>query len=223
MMSPEPADDAKAVVVFDVCDTLYATNTTVGFLRHRKTKSAERALARWTSRRSPYFYLGAASARLVGFDLARQRLVAALRGETREFLERTAQDYVQRVLEPLANGEVHRRLRNHQSAGHRIVLMSNSLDLVIKPIADLLDAEFRASTLGFDGDRCTGTITADLTGRKSEALIDLRRGADGPLWVYTDNRSDRDLLALADNKVIVLPRSGTQSEWGESGSDYIRL
>lgn len=223
-MTPSgPADDVNSLVVFDVCETLYATNTTVGFLHHFKSKSTERALARWTSPRSPFFYLGAASARLTGFDLARRQLVAALRGETRALLERTAKDYVQSILGPLANSEVHQRLRDHQAAGHRIVLISNSLDLVVEPIADFLGVEFRASKIGFDVDLCTGRITTDLTGRKSKVLDDLRRDADGPLWVYTDNRSDRDLLALAARKIIVLPRSRKQREWGESDCDYLRL
>ncbi len=225
MTAIEPSPGPAPLVIFDVCDTLYDGNTTVGFLRHFGARSPKvaAAAARWTSRRSPFFYLGAASHRLLGVDIARRRLVATLRGETRQALERAAEDYVERALAPAANAALHDRLGEHRSAGHRTVLLSNGLDIVVAPIAKALGVEFRASRLGFEGNSCTGRIESDLAGRKAVALRELVGAEASPIWVYTDNRSDRDILALADKPTIVLPRRGEQREWGESGCDYIRL
>jgi phosphoserine phosphatase len=169
------------------------------------------------------FYLGAAAHRLFRFDIARRRLVSALRGERQESLERAADDYARQTLPAIGNAELHDRLREHQVAGHRVVLLSNSLDIVIAPIARALGVEFRASRLGFQGEFCTGRIEQDLTGRKSAALHDVAGPKRPELWVYTDNASDRDILAVADVATIVLPGGRRSREWGNEGSEYIRL
>ena len=101
--------------------------------------------------------------------------------------------------------------------------MSTAPEVAVAPIADALGTEFRASTLGFREDACTGKIDTDLTGRKAEALRPLVEGTSTPIWVYTDNRGDRDILALADRPVIVLPRNGEGREWGGPGYEYVRL
>ena len=88
-------ENRPPLAVFDLCDTLVAENTTVGFLRFYAeatgTAALKRALSRWTSRRSPFFYLGAVAHRLAGVDLGRRRMLAALAGEPRDSLREQAE------------------------------------------------------------------------------------------------------------------------------------
>jgi HAD superfamily phosphoserine phosphatase-like hydrolase len=220
-------DALPALAIFDVCDTLFATNTTFAFLNFYATPGhaprLSAALKRWTSRRSPAFYIGAAIYRLTGADLARNRAIAALKGEDRAALESAATRFAEDVLPSFANQPVMQRLAQHKSAGDEVLLASSSLDIVIAPIARGLGVDFLASRLGFDGSICTGRLDPDLTGTKLSALErhGLNRGR--AVHVYTDNRSDASLLAAATVANIILPRDGRSRRWGTEQCNYIEL
>ena len=217
--------DSRALAVFDVCDTLYAVNTTIAFLQlmARKRTAIAKALTRWTSRSSPFYYAGALSHRLLKRDLARTRLIAALRGIAQSEIEAAGRELATEKLPGLANTELHNRLQWHCERGDDILLMSNSLDAVVRPIAESLGVSFRASELEYRSGVCTGRLHCDLTGRKAAALREATRATASKLWVYTDNRSDADIIALADERIIVLPRGSKGHEWGRNVSEYIRL
>lgn len=223
-------DDGRAkrrLVIFDLCETLYAANTTVGFLNHYQQTGGHPkvalALRRWTGRNSIFFYLGALAYRLLSWDIARSRLVAALAGERRQPLESAASNYAHHALPPLFNAPIHDRLSRHKDAGDRVVIVSNSLDLVVAPIAEALGVEFASSVVGFHDNICTGRIVQDLTGRKADALRQLIGASGGISHVYTDNRSDLDIVTIAEQATIVVPRGRRDEHWGGSHCEYIRL
>jgi HAD superfamily phosphoserine phosphatase-like hydrolase len=221
-----PEQRGPALVVFDVCDTLYSANTTFDFLRfHARTRAngelAER-LRQWTAVRSPRGFFAAVILRIFGVDLARTRVIDALRGESHEVLTRSAREYVARVLPAKANAVVHDRLRRHRDQGDRVMLVSSSLDIVIGEIANLLEVEFSASELEFASDRCTGRLRSDLTGRKA-AVVQARRGNATCLQVYTDNRTDIDLLRIADHGTVIVPAGERQTSWAGADVEYVRL
>lgn len=217
----------RALAIFDVCDTLYAANTTVAYLDHLASSgdhpAVARAIDRWTSRRSPSFWVGAVAHRLLGWDVARERLVASLRGEARDTLEAAARDFAANVLPALVNAPLIDQLEAHRAAGDRVMLVSSSLDVVIAAIASRLGAEFAASTLGFRNGRSTGKIIRDVTGKKDDIVRDLDGVKPSHLVVYTDNRTDLALVRLADRATIVIPHGRRDEQWGGADVDTIRL
>lgn len=216
-----------SLVVFDVCDTLYECNTTVGFIRHyaaaEQNRRIERVLNRWLDRGSPFFYLGAILHRLAGHDIARMRLIASLAGEPRARLATVADDYARQSLPGLANAAVHKRFDRHRAAGERVVLVSSSVDLAVEPIAELLGVEYCASTMEFADGVCTGRLTRDLTGKKAAVVRDLAGGQPFRLTVYTDNQSDRELVAMADEATIIIPREAAGYRWAGGACEYLEL
>jgi phosphoserine phosphatase len=216
----------RPIAVFDVCDTLFSVNTTLGFLSFYARRTNDpliwAVLERWTSRSSPSFYLGALTYRLARWDLARTRLIATLRGHSRSELNAAADEYVtgelsRRVVEP-----VHARLLEHRQRGDRVILASSSLDIVISAIALDLGVEWVASTLGFSHGKCTGLLVNDLTGRKPAAISALAPSR-ASLHVYTDNRSDKALLRMADRCTIILPAGSSGRQWAGEDCDYLAL
>jgi HAD superfamily hydrolase (TIGR01490 family) len=211
--------------VFDVCDTLFSTNTTMDFLRFFASRAGHsrvsRALNRWTDRSSPAFYAGALAYRLLHWDLARARVIAALRGCSREAIEAAARDYVRQCLPSQSVEPVHERLRSHLARGDRVILASSSLDMVVKPVAQGLGVDSCvASELEFRDGISTGRLTRDLTGRKPQAIADMLQSSDA-VHVYTDNRSDLKLLAIADHRTVILPRGTRHSRWAGENCEYI--
>jgi phosphoserine phosphatase len=115
---------------------------------------------------------------------------------------------------------VHERLQEHLRCGDRVLLASSSLDLIIAPVARCLGVEWVASQLEFANDICTGRLATDLTGRKPPALAALLTPGVS-LHVYTDNRSDRDLLNLADQRTVIVPRSSKRGRWAGEDCEYL--
>lgn len=215
------------LVVFDVCDTLYAENTTIGFLKwHYKTRPLRQLiLSLLISRVSPIRWGVALVERAVLPELGRMLILQILRGETRDKLEDTADHYVAEALTLNRNEEIHRRLENHLRKGHEVVLVSNSLDVVVAAIAKSFSLQYEASKLAFNGDICLGRTTFNLAGRKHLIVKNLlaSSGASRPLYVYTDNRSDLRLLAIADKPYVVIPQKQIDKKWPSNMFERIYL
>ena len=217
------------LAVFDLCDTLYAENTTRGFVRHFHARQGHRATARlldWLhARRLPLYYVAAVAERLSRRDLLRRAQLRTLRGVDRATLAEAARAYAEEALPALAVPETQRRLAAHREAGDRVVIVSNSLDIVVEAVARKLDVEWRASRLAWRDGRCTGRIEHDLTGRKSALIAELTAAAPEPpeLHVYTDNPSDRDLVDRADRPTIVIPAGRRRTRWAGADAVYLDL
>lgn len=215
------------LVVFDVCNTLYDANTTFEFA-HRVL--SDRPLLRaidlaLSHRASPLFWAQAVLYRLGGIDVPRRVVIAGLRGIEQRDLRRAARAYVAEDLPATAIAETQARLRQHQRAGDRVVLVSNSLDVVIEAIAEALGVEWRATRLEYRGGRCVGRLAEDLTGRKLE-VVQMMRGKHEPapeLVVYTDNLSDRALVEAADSAMVIIPPRGNRASWRGIEAEYVVL
>ncbi|MCA1834767.1 MAG: HAD-IB family hydrolase [Actinobacteria bacterium] len=113
------------------------------------------------------------------------------------------------LLRRLAPGAT-RRIREHRSAGHRVILVTGSADFVVKPLVPLVDDVVAAHLrVGPDG-RFTGDL--ELPPLVGEARASwLRRyasvvGADlSNCYAYADSMSDLPLLEAVGHPVAVNP------------------
>lgn len=218
---------AETLAIFDVCDTLYAENTTIGFINwYLKGEAVPNAILKTLlSRRSVLMWPIALVERAMVLDLRRKIAIRLLRNRSRLELELAAQRYVSEILMSRQNVAVHQRLQSHLQLGHCVVLLSNSLDIVVAAIARHLGVRYKASRLAFEDNRCLGLTTQDLAGRKHFVVGELtsRRNARTSLYVYSDNESDSALLSAADKAFIIVPRGRSPRAWSRNLGQYIRL
>ncbi len=136
---------------------------------------------------------------LTGYDAARVGAVAA------EF----AEEVVARHLRP----DVVERVAWHRNHGHELVIVSASFTSYLDPIAARLGFAAVLATelaVGDDG-RLTGELVRpNVRGAEKVRRLDEWLGA-GPafVWAYGDSSGDRDLLARADQGVMVGGRRGS--------------
>jgi len=108
-----------------------------------------------------------------------------------------------RALVPRLRPQALARIAWHRAQGHRLVLVSSTLDLYLADLGTQLGFDdVLCSRLESEGDRCTGELEgADCTGaekrRRLEALLGDLRAHE--LHVYGDSDGDRELLAAADH------------------------
>lgn len=137
---------------------------------------------------------GVAKERLLGRILGGKDMTW-LRVESKRF----ASDFLPRIV----RNECVERIAWHQAQGHRVIIVSASLELYLRPWAEALgvvdilatrlkEEEGRAGR-GFSGVNCFGEAKAD---RVKEYLGDI---SAMEIYAYGDSRGDTQMLAMADH------------------------
>ena len=133
----------------------------------------------------------------------------SLRGKSIADVETIGEQFAQYILVNWLRPDTLRRLRWHQQAGHRIVLVSASLAAYLRPLALRLgidDVLCTDSTRAGDryGDRLAGlNCRAAEKRRRLEQWLEERRWVHAEVWAYGNSAGDRELLARADHAVWV--------------------
>jgi phosphatidylglycerophosphatase C len=202
-----PVPARPGVAAFDFDGTLAGRDTLVPFLRQ--------------ARGTPRVALAAARAALRTRDRDALKVAAIghlFRGVAGERLDALGRAYVP-TLVGLLRPEMVERLDWHRAEGHALVVVSASLGVYLRPLADELGLDAAlAVELVTDADGVlTGEVVGQLNTRGPEKVARLRAWADqrfGPagefeLWAYGDSAGDEELLALADHPTWVGRRAGS--------------
>jgi phosphatidylglycerophosphatase C len=196
-------DTRPVVAAFDVDGTLTTGDRVTPFL----WRVARWRLAR-TIARHP---LGVAAALRRG-DNDRLKALAtkALAGVSYEQVLGEAEPFAREIPGSILRADTGARLRRHRELGHRVVLVSASYEVYLRPLGALLGVDGVIGTrLEVDASgRCTGRLDG-LNCRGPEKLRRLREWlhehslVDAELWAYGDSAGDAELLTAADHPVWV--------------------
>ena len=103
-------------------------------------------------------------------------------------------------------------IRRHKAQGHTIVLLSGSLDFLLRPLADYVGADHLiAARMEVVHGRLTGRILGPYPyGSHKAALIRhfaTEHGLDfSQSYCYADHHTDHEVLSLFGNPIVVNPR-----------------
>jgi phosphatidylglycerophosphatase C len=191
--------DSSIVAAFDFDGTISTTDSLRVFVR--TTVGTPRFVA-GALRASPWL-IGAAL-RLVDRGTAKAAFLrACLGGRTRIQLEEDAQRFVAQRLPALLRPEMLSRLRQHRAYGHRIVLVSASPGLYLRPWAASIGFDAVLSTeLAFDAhDRFNGEFAKpNCWGPEKVRRLEgwWRAAPPRVLFAYGDSRGDKEMAERAD-------------------------
>ncbi|MEM7364090.1 MAG: HAD-IB family phosphatase [Pseudomonadota bacterium] len=197
-------------LLVDVCDTLFRSNTTFDFMAwHDRDDPTTTQLLR--SRHHIWHRL---HYRLTGEDRIRTRVIARLADADAAILQEQGRQFVQ-TIEKI--NETWKLIRTYQNDGYRVVLLSSSLDCVVRAVAEQLDADWHASELGFRDGRCTGVLVRDLLHDKHSVITD--HYATDNTVMLTDNRTDLACAGLVGQFIAVRARSDERARkfWQRHG------
>ena len=191
----------KIAAIFDVDGTLISGATLerifIRFLRRRGELGWREIL---------YWIVAAAKATVTGHPRLKA-IKAYLRGKDSAHLRRLARECFESEIEPRLSPEAVNRLRWHQSAGHIVILLSGTLDLLLEPLAERLGVHARVgSELEVEDSRFTGRIAGahPFGATKAKCLATINRANRFDLkrsFAYADSFADRHLLAMVGHPV----------------------
>lgn len=154
------------------------------------------------SLRSASAFLGYAVGRCHRDEL-KDRLVRALfTGRRVSDLTLIGRLYAEEVLTSLRPGAIE-RIRWHRAAGHRLVMVSASLDLYLVPIAEALGFDdLLSSRVSHDGEAFNGGLAGGNC--RGQGKVDRLHSLLGDLvrvelYAYGDSAGDAEMLAVADH------------------------
>jgi phosphoserine phosphatase len=213
------------LIVCDVCDTLFHSNTTFDFIRFylkRKSFWKRVAFALLTSHLSPVFYGLVGLGRATRNDLIRTLAIRLLNGAGVEALRTEAENFYVQVLVNRKNEPVFKLIEGMR-VGNTLMLVSSSLQPVVCVISNYLSCAYIASELQYTGNVYTGVLATDLTGKKHVAVRSLHGTDKSALVVITDNRSDVELVRSASERYVVIKHDREKVFWKELSPTYINV
>jgi alcohol-forming fatty acyl-CoA reductase len=212
---------ADVLAVFDVDGTLVETNVVEYFLwmrlRAQPISSWPSFMAQMLREAPRWLYLERRSR--ADFQRSFYREYDGLDYEVMKGLGREALDAVTlRRIYP----EGIRRIREHKRAGHRVLLLTGALDVVVQPLADLLEVEVDCAHLLVKDGRLTGDLQAPPpAGEARGALLEEYASRNGialnESFAYADSLSDLPMLELVSTPVAVNPDARLSQVAGQRG------
>lgn len=195
----------KRIVVFDVCGTLYASNTTIEFVIFHLIKNGKYLKAIFF-RILYYKILSFIAYRLFKYNL-RFNCIAALSSFTKSNIDVSAVAFFDEVLENKKNSKLLCLLKKYRdSDSYSIFLASASIDPIVSEIAKRFGVGWVSSQLNYDYQNiCVGSLLSDVTGDKSHVL-NLKYGLSVIDGFYSDNIED--LLNSKNVKKFYLVKNG---------------
>ncbi len=209
------------LAVFDVDGTLVETNVVEYFfwmrLRAQPVEEWPAFMAKMARESPRWLYLERRSR--AEFQRSFYREYDGLDHEVMKRLGREALDAVTlRRIYP----EGMRRIREHKRAGHRVLLLTGALDVVVEPLAELLDVEVDCAHLLVRDGRMTGDLQSPPpAGEARGALLEEYASRNGVTlsesFAYADSLSDLPMLELVGTPVAVNPDARLSQVAGQRG------
>jgi phosphoserine phosphatase len=212
----------KTLVVCDVCDTLFDSNTTFDFIKfilRRDNGFRFFILQNISSKYSPLFYLMTFLGKVVGADMIRSIGILLLKNKSEDQLSDLANQFFDEYLASRKNQLVFRLLEQQEG---KVILLSSSISPIIKVIASHYGFDFVCSELDFKSSITSGKLRTDLTGKKHIVLRKLMDDNNiNNLVAISDNHSDYEMIKMANHRYVVIKSETDKSFWKSLSPQFL--
>lgn len=185
------------IYIFDICDTLYNSNTTFDFCKWRKNKKYWEFLL-WFSSTILGKLINKISITFFKKEFSRNLHLKSLSNINKDELYKEAILFTEIFLNKKKINYTHNILEKLKNKNKDIYLISASIDPVVEAISKHLNVKFISSELLYIDNICQGSLKKDLLGNKHNLnFINLS-------LVVTDNISDYQLCRMSEQSLIII-------------------
>ena len=216
------AEEKKTAAFFDVDGTIVSTTIVHYYVQFRSCLLPSFVRPFWIAwfalKVVYYFFLDKVSR--TRFNRVFYRNYRGLNAEkVKQLADEQFETYVRSKLFPAAVD----RIRDHQNRGDLVVLVTGSLDFIIQPLADYLQADAALTVqLEETHGKFTGELTTPPLGetekvRVIQTFVEQHNVDLGASYGYGDSRADLPMLQCVGNPIVVNPSKGLRAVAIESG------
>lgn len=211
------------IAVFDVCGTLYDSNTTFDFLDDYFKNDKKYKLFRKFSKSLPGKLFNYPFYRFFKYDIVRIIATGFLKGSNEDELNLATKIFVYEQLESKIKKDIYKLLLEYKEKGFTIVLMSGSYSMIIEHVSDYVDANnLFASELEVIEGKYTGKYSSDQLFNKKEVLLEKYPNIT-ELIVVSDNRTDYELMKEADKGYAVCNKPKQVLFWESKNLAHVEI
>ena len=220
MLEDKTVDGQEEKWIFDVCGTLFYSNTTFDFLSYLFEKIDAKRLKKLIEIRKKnnlMFLFRALVFKLIKVDLFKRKAVFLLKGLKEKDIHCNAIAFYN---EKLAHSKIEDAFHLLANQKGRSILVSNSIDPIVRVIAQQLDVPYFATEIEIINGLFTGRIKNDLFGKKHKKIAD----EDIHYFsVVTDNESDYELVKRAKTRYVVIKNNSDKKYWKDLDPNFISV
>ena len=211
------------VAVFDVCGTLYDSNTTFDFLDDYFKTDKKYQLFRRFSKSLSGKLLNYPFYRFFKYDIVRVIATGFLKGISEQELQLAMKAFVYEQLDSKIKKNIQSLLAEYKKEGFHIFLMSGSYSLIVEHVCSYFDADgFVASELEVVNSKCTGKYKTDQLFNKKAILFETYPDIT-ELIVVSDNRTDYELMKAADKGFAVCNKPKQIRFWQSKQLSHVEI
>jgi phosphatidylglycerophosphatase C len=190
------------LILFDFDGTLTTKDSFISFIRFATTKTQFNA-----GLRKFFFKLFLYKVRVYnGEKIKKEILSYFFKAFSKDKLDELGSVYSQKIIPSLINKEIMNQLFKYQNEGHKIGVVSASLDIWLKPFCDELNIDCLCTEMEFIESKYTGNFkTPNCNFKQKEvrvkAFYNLAEYSE--VIAYGNSKGDKYLFELADKKIKV--------------------
>lgn len=205
------------IAIFDVCGTLYNSNTTYDFIDFFLKKKNKKRYLVYRLMKSMLFKPLWKSIIVVSGNnnFNRKVFLSLLKGFNVNDVKNEADFFVANFLEQRKIVALHKHLGEHLEKEHHVILLSASIEPVVEAIARHLKVtSFFSTQLGITNEHYNGKLDFDMEGKKKHKFHEHYSAvSEKYVYFYSDNKEDIDLLNVVDEPTVVSFESDYETHW----------
>jgi len=211
------------IAVFDVCGTLYDSNTTFDFLDDYFSKDKKYRLFRKFSKSLVAKVLNYPFYKFFYYDIIRIIATGFLKNIPKETVDSAMNEFVFEKLESKIKNDIYTLLTEYKKKGFTIILMSGSYSSIIKNVNQYFQTDgYFASELEVLNDKYTGKFMSDQLFNKKEVLLEMYPNIT-ELIVLSDNLTDYELMKEADYGYAICKKPKQVAFWKSKNLPHVKI
>ena len=136
-------------------------------------------------------------------EIAKRMVLSFLfKGKTKTDLEKLGKDFAEQIIPFILLPKAIDEIKKHKEKGDRIIVISASLEIWLKPWAERMELELICTEMEFEDQKFSGHFaSANCNGAEKVNRIKafLNIDAYSPIYAYGNSSGDKPMLALADH------------------------
>ncbi len=137
-------------------------------------------------------------------EIAKRKVLAFLfKGKSELELKQLGISFTEKIIPSILLPKALKEIRMHKKQGNKIIVISASLDIWLKPWADSMGIELICTQMEFDNQKFSGRFaTANCVGIEKVNRINsyLKLNEFNSIYAYGNSSGDKQMLELADYK-----------------------